>query len=146
MKLATFTFAAALAGLIGHAAMAEQFEVKMLNKGEKGTMVFEPDLVRAQVGDTVKFIATDKGHDAQSIKGMLPEGVEAFEGKINEEIVVTLTEEGVYGVRCKPHYGLGMVMLIVAGEPVNLDEAKKAKNPKKAAALFEELFEEIEKD
>jgi len=136
MKLATLTLAAALAGLLGQAAVAEEFEVKMLNKGEKGMMVFEPDLVRAQVGDTVKFIASDKGHNAETIKGMIPDGAEMVVGKPNEEIILTLTKEGIYGIRCKPHYGLGMVALIVAGEPVNLDAVKAVKAPGKAGKKF----------
>ncbi|MCR8726115.1 pseudoazurin [Frigidibacter sp. ROC022] len=143
MKLGTLAIAATLVGFLGQAAAAEEFEVRMLNKGEKGSMVFEPDLVRAQVGDTVKFIPVDKGHDAQSIKGMIPDGAEMFAGKTNQEITVTLDVEGVYGVRCKPHYGLGMVMLIVAGEPVNLEAVEAVKTPKKAAKVFQELFDEI---
>ena len=37
-------------------------------------MVFEPALVKVAPGDTVKFVATDKGHNAETIKGMLPDG------------------------------------------------------------------------
>ena len=44
----------------------------MLNKGAEGAMVFEPALVKVAPGDTVKFVATDKGHNAETIKGMLP--------------------------------------------------------------------------
>lgn len=144
MQRAKLIIAAAVLGLLGQSALAEEFEVKMLNKGEKGTMVFEPDFIKAQVGDTVRFVPVDKGHDAQSVPGMLPEGAEALDGKTNEEVVLTLTKEGVYGIRCKPHYGLGMVALIVAGEPVNLDAVKDVKTPGKAKKNFEELFEEAE--
>ena len=31
----------------------------------------------------------------------------------------TIDKPGVYGFKCKPHYGMGMVGLIVVGEPVN---------------------------
>lgn len=126
------------------AAHAETFEVKMLNKGEKGTMVFEPDLLQIAPGDTVKFVPADKGHNAESIEGMFPEGFEPFKGKINEEIDVTFDLEGAYGVRCKPHFGLGMVMLITVGTPVNAAAAENAKMPKKAKEKFEALFEQIE--
>ena len=37
-------------------------------------------------------------------------------GKVNQEIAVTLTEPGLYGVKCLPHYAMGMVMLIQVGE------------------------------
>jgi pseudoazurin len=125
-------------------AGAAEIEVKMLNKGEKGVMVFEPDLVRAASGDTIKFTVGDKGHNAEIIKGMLPDGAEPFKGKINEEISVTLTTEGVYGVKCAPHYGMGMVALIVVGEPVNLEATKAVKQTGKAKKSFEALFAEVE--
>lgn len=125
------------------AASAAEHEVKMLNKGEKGAMVFEPDFLQVEPGDTIKFLVTDKGHDAQSIAGMLPEGVEGFKGKINQEITFTIEKEGVYGIKCTPHYAMGMVMLVVAGEPVNAEEAKAVKQPGKAKAVFAELFERV---
>jgi pseudoazurin len=103
-------------------------------------MVFEPDFVKAEIGDTVRFVPVDKGHNAEGIKGMLPEGVKIFKGKINEELVLTLDAEGVYGIKCTPHYSMGMVMLVVAGAPVNLEEAKAVKHPGKARTVFEAIF------
>src|SRR3546814_4607688 len=72
-------------------ASAAEIEVKMLNKGAAGMMVFEPAFVKAEPGDTVRFVAVDKGHNAESIAGMLPEGAEPFAGKFNQEI--TRSEE-----------------------------------------------------
>ena len=129
----------AVVGLAG-AASAAEFEVKMLNKGEKGVMVFEPDFIRAAPGDTVRFVPTDKGHNVETIKGMVPEGAETFKGKFNEEVVVTLDREGVYGVKCAPHYAMGMVALIEVGEGTNLPEAEAVKHPGKAKTVFAELF------
>ena len=122
------------------AAGAAEVEIKMLNKGEKGAMVFEPAFLQIAAGDTVKFVPTDKGHNAETIKGMIPDGAEAFKSKFNEEITVTLDKEGIYGVKCAPHYGMGMVALIEVGEPVNLDAAKAIKQTGKAKAAFAELF------
>ena len=122
------------------AAGAAEVEIKMLNKGEKGAMVFEPDFVSVAPGDTIRFVPTDKGHNAETIKGMIPDGAEAFKSKFNEELTVTLDKEGIYGVKCTPHYGMGMVALIEVGEPVNLDAAKAIKQTGKAKAAFAELF------
>ncbi len=97
-------------------ASAAEITVEMLNKGEKGGMVFQPDFVKAAPGDTVRFVSVDKGHNAESIKGMLPPGVEPFKSKISEEFVLTIRADGLYGIKCTPHYGMGMVMLIAAGE------------------------------
>jgi pseudoazurin len=115
----------------------------MLNKGEKGAMVFQPNFVQAAPGDTITFVPTDKGHDAESIKGMIPDGAEPFKGKISEKITVTLNAEGVYGVKCTPHYGMGMVALIVVGKPVNLEQAKNVKNPGKAKTVFADLIAQV---
>jgi len=129
-----------IAAIFAANAGAAEFEVKMLNKGEKGVMVFEPNFVRAAPGDTIRFVPADKGHSAETIKGMIPDGAEPFKGKINEEVTVTLTKEGVYGVKCAPHYGMGMVALIEVGAPANADAAKEVKHPGKAKAVFAELL------
>ncbi|MDF2798721.1 MAG: pazS [Devosia sp.] len=115
----------------------------MLNKGEDGTMVFEPALTEIAVGDTVTFVPTDKGHNAETIAGMLPEGATPFKGKLNEEITVTFDTEGVYGVKCAPHFGMGMVALVVVGEPTNLEEAKSVKVPPKAQSRFDAMYAEL---
>jgi pseudoazurin len=144
MKLSLIAAAVALLSLAG-AANAEEHVVQMLNKGEKGSMVFQPAFVRAAPGDTIKFVPTDKSHNAESIKDMIPDGAEPFKGKPSEEIDVTLTKEGVYGVKCAPHYGMGMVALIVVGKPVNLEAAQAVKQIGKAKPVFAELFAEATK-
>ena len=144
MKLPLIAAAIALLSIAG-AANAEEHIVQMLNKGEKGSMVFQPAFVRAAPGDTIKFVPTDKSHNAESIKGMIPDGAEAFKGKPNAEVTVTLNQEGVYGVKCAPHYGMGMVALIVVGKPVNLAAAEAVKQVGKAKPVFAELFAEATK-
>ena len=136
--------AAAMLAMTGLAAAAE-VEVKMLNKGsDGGAMVFEPALVKIAPGDTVKFIATDKGHNAETIKGMLPDGAAAFVGKSGEDVSVSFDKDGVYGIKCLPHYGMGMVAMIVVGTPANLDQAKAVPQVGKAKQVFATLFEKLE--
>lgn len=129
--------------VLATAAYAENFDVKMLNKGVDGAMVFEPAYVKAAVGDTITFLSTDKGHNAEGIEGMLPEGVEAFKSGMGEDYVLTLTAEGLYGVKCTPHYSMGMVALIQAGAPVNLDAAVAVTQKGKAKTRFEPLFAQV---
>lgn len=143
MRYATAIAAAFAVMLAAGTATAAEHEIRMLNKGEKGAMVFEPDFVQAEPGDTLRFVAVDKTHNAESIAAMMPEGADNFKGKINEELTVTLTEEGVYGIKCTPHYAMGMVMVAVVGEPSNLEEAKAVKHPGLAKRRFEEIFAEI---
>ena len=71
-------------------------------------------------------------------------GVEGWKGKLNKSLEITVTEPGVYGYKCQPHFGLGMVgMFVVTGAPANLETAKAVKvrgrKPKKA---FKKLFEQ----
>ena len=145
MKLFRITAALVAAGLTFAAATAQADEivVKMLNRGDAGTMVFEPGFVKAQVGDTIRFVPVDKGHNAETIKGFLPDGATPLAGKASQEVTLTLTKEGLYGIRCKPHYGLGMVALIEAGAPVNLDAVKAIHEPKKAAKKFDAWFDQL---
>jgi len=140
MKLAAVLIAL---GMAATAADAAEFEVKMLNKGAKGTMVFEPDLLQLAPGDSVRFVATNKGHNAETIKGMVPDGAATFAGKMNEEVLVTFDQPGLYGIRCKPHYGLGMVGLIAVGEATNAAEASQIKHPGKAKKVFADLFTQL---
>jgi cytochrome c len=122
-----------------------EIKIKMLGKGSEA-MVFEPAFVKVEPGDTITFLPIDKGHNAETIKGMIPADAEKFKSKIDEEFSVTLTEPGVYGIRCKPHYGLGMVALIVVGTPGNVEEAKAlaARIPSKPKAVFAELFAQLD--
>jgi len=130
--------------LLGGAAAAAEIEVKMLNKGSDGVMVFEPSLVKIEPGDTIKFVSTDKGHNAETINGMLPEGAAPFVGKVNQDIAVSFDKPGVYGVKCLPHYGMGMVALVVVGDPSsNLKAAEAVNQPGKAQKVFEELFKQV---
>ncbi len=140
MKRISAAFALAAAVALAGPAFAEEHEILMLNKGEKGMMVFAPDYIRVEPGDTIRFVATDKGHNAETIAGMLPDGAASFKGKFNEEIVYMVEEEGVYGIKCAPHYGMGMVALVVVGDPVNAAEAEAVKHPGKARAVFSDLF------
>lgn len=138
--LRTLVRSAVVLVALSGAAAAETFEVQMLNRGEAGTMVFEPATLRIAEGDTVKFVATDRGHNAESVDGMIPDSSEAFKGAINEEIEVTLTVPGVYGVKCNPHFGLGMVMIIAVGDDaVPAESFMEGRMPRKAKARFEEL-------
>lgn len=142
MRLRTFLCTAILVMGAGMANAADH-QVQMLNKGDKGAMVFQPNFIKAAPGDTITFVPTDKSHNAEAIKGMVPEGAELFKGKLSEPLTVTLTAEGIYGVKCVPHYGMGMVALIEVGKPVNLEQAKAVKHPGKAKTVFEELFAQV---
>ena len=144
MKNILAIFAVAVSALLASvAANAAEHEVKMLNKGAEGIMVFEPNVVKIAPGDSVHFVAADKGHNVESIDGMIPEGATPFKGEMNKDVTVTLDKPGVYGFKCKPHYTMGMVGLIVVGEPVNKTAAAAVEQTGKAKKKFEDLLGQI---
>ncbi|MTI76473.1 MAG: pseudoazurin [Marinobacter sp.] len=112
--------------------MAAEHVVEMKNSGADGAMVFEPGFVKAQPGDTVKFVLVDPAHNSVSVE--VPEGAEGWQGAMNESITVTLDEEGVYVYKCTPHAALNMAGIIQVGDPVNRDAAKAAVDKLTASA------------
>lgn len=104
--------------------MAAEHEVKMLNQGADGTMVFEPGFLKVEPGDTVKFLATDGGHNSAS--SFTPEGGSTWKGAINEEVTIKMDKEGVYIYICDPHKVMAMVGVIQVGKPVNKADAEKS--------------------
>ena len=137
---------AALIVVSSAAAFAETIEIQMLNVNEAGDkMVFSQELIRAELGDVIKFVPTDKSHNAQSVKNALPEGQKKFKGKMNKEIEYLVTEAGLTAVVCQPHQTMGMVALIVVGNDVSnaqdiLNARVRGKGKIKIAALIEEAI------
>ena len=107
------------------AVSSEEYEVKMLNFGNDGSMVFEPGFLKVNVGDTVHFKSVDMAHNSESSTGLIPVNASGWKGNINEDISITLTEEGVYVYQCTPHLILGMVGVIQVGSPTNIDQIKE---------------------
>ncbi len=107
------------------AISSEEYEVKMLNFGNDGSMVFEPGFLKVNVGDTVHFKSIDMAHNSESSIGLIPVNASGWKGNINEDISITLTEEGVYVYQCTPHLILGMVGVIQVGSPTNIDQIKE---------------------
>ena len=123
---------------------AANHEVKMLDNGKDGGMVFEPGFLKAEVGDTVTFKPTNKGHWVQS--RAVPEGVDKFLSKEDEEFTLTLNKEGVYVYVCPPHRMMNMSGIIQVGNPVNKEAAQKEveKLEKRTTENKGRLFEYME--
>ena len=141
MRIGLLVAGPVMAMAVAARAAAKDVQVKMLNKGAKGAMVFEPALVKVAPGDTVTFVATDKGHNAEIISGMIPAGAAPFKGKMNQNLTVKFTKPGVYGYKCLPHYGMGMVGAVIVGSSApNSAEAKAKSHPGKAKQVFASII------
>ncbi|PZU09771.1 pseudoazurin [Sphingomonas sp.] len=111
--LAALLFGAAT---LASPALAKDITVQMKNQGTGGAMVFEPSFIQAAPGDKIHFMPTDMGHNAQPIPAIMPEGVSEPNGAMNKEYVLTVTKPGLYGIKCLPHFSMGMVALVKVGK------------------------------
>ena len=138
-----FVLPVALLATLATPAMAKDITVQMKNQGaDHQIMVFEPAFVSAAVGDRVHFVPTDMGHNAEPIDGMVPEGVTAPKGMVNKEYVLTVTKPGLYGIKCLPHFSMGMIALVKVGKgkAPNAADAAAAKLPPLAAKRMAPLL------
>ena len=135
LKLAIVGAAAAATLATAAPAAARDIVVQMKNVGTGGSMVFEPAFIKAQPGDTIHFKPTDPSHNAETIPTMLPAGVAPSKGQMNKEFVLPVTAPGLYGIKCMPHFSMGMVALVQVGNgpSPNLAAARAVKLPPFAA-------------
>ena len=132
--------------LVSSSVFAEDTTVEMLNKLGKENMVFSTKIVKVDIGDTVFWKSTDKGHNVQFIsKNGVPEGVEKFKSKIGKDTEFTFTIPGIYAYWCVPHKTMGMIgFVIVDGDVSNLDSIKKVKFLGKSKKIAKTLIAAIE--
>ncbi len=125
-------------------ALSDEVSVKMLNRLDKESMVFSEKIVNVNVGDTVFWEATDKGHNVEFIKNGVPEGVEKFKSKLNEDVSYEFTIPGIYAYWCTPHKSLGMIGFIIVGDDKsNLDMIKKIRFFGQSKKLSKVLIDQI---
>ena len=104
----------------GNSLMAATIEVEMLNRLGKESMVYSQSVVNVQSGDTVKWLASSKGHNVQFLT--TPNGVDAFKSKLSVDTEYTFTVPGIYLYQCTPHKSMGMIaVVIVDGNKDNIE-------------------------
>lgn len=150
MRIASYLRSAAVLaalafGSVSMPALADE-SVDMLNKHpeSKERNVFYPPIVKIQPGETVTWISKDKGHNVEFVKGAVPDGVPAFRSKLNQDAAFTFETPGVYVYKCSPHYGLGMVGIVVVGDDMSgLEAAADKRYPGKAGKRLDAMFAEL---
>lgn len=145
--LATLGLLLALAFVLPTGVLAADATVEMWNKDpddKKRKMVFSQEIVAIEVGESVTWLATDKGHNVELIDG--PDGVE-LEGKskISKDVTITFDTPGVYVYVCTPHASMGMIGFVVVGDLTQegVDAIKDAKVKGKSKNKFKELLAEL---
>ena len=142
----TLTFYLAVFGImraVGSASAGAR-TIEMLNKDDAGNkMVYSEELTRVEVGETITWVPTSKGHNVEWIAG--PDGAELpKKSKNGKEVSMTFEVPGIYYYLCTPHKGMGMIGLVVVGNDTsNKDAIAKAKalgkSKKKLKALLGQL-------
>ena len=119
-------------------AFTADVTIEMLNKLDDRNMVFSSEIVKVDVGDTVFWISTDKGHNVEFIsKNGVPDGVEKFKSKVNKDAEFTFTIPGIYAYWCTPHKSMGMIGFVIVGDDLsNLESIKKVKFVGKSLSLI----------
>jgi len=124
--------------------MAADETVEMLNKLDKEMMVFSKKIVRVDVGDSVFWKATDKGHNVEFIKKGVPEGVGKFKSKFNQDTEYKFTIPGIYAYWCTPHKNMGMIGFVVVGnDKSNLEAIKKLRYSSKSKKIAPDLINSL---
>ncbi len=121
---------------------AATFEIEMLNRLGKESMVYSQSVVNIQSGDTVKWLATTKGHNVQFLS--VPEGVGTFRSKLNVDTEYTFTVPGIYLYQCTPHKNMGMIAVVVVdGNKDNLNAITSARVAGKSKQRLAKIIETL---
>jgi|TARA_B110000263_G_scaffold43427_2_gene35369 pseudoazurin len=126
-------------------AIAADTTVEMLNKLGKEKMVFSEKIVRVDVGETVFWKSTNKGHNVEFIsKGGIPKGVKKFKSKVSKDTKYKFEVPGIYAYQCTPHKNMGMIAFIVVGNNLdNLEAIKAIKFRGKSKKVAEKLLKKL---
>ena len=127
--------------LISSTAYSAAETIEMLNKSGNEMMVYSKKVVKINVGDTVLWKASTKGHNVEFIKNGVPEGVDKFKSKMNVDVEYTFTVPGIYAYWCTPHKAMGMIGLVVVGDDKsNIDKIKSIRFVGKSKQIATELI------
>ena len=123
---------------------AADVTIDMLNKLGKESMVYSKKIARVNVGDTVIWLATSKGHNVEFIKGGTPAGVDKFKSKFNKDTEYKFTIPGIYAYWCTPHKNMGMIGFVVVGDDKsNLEAIKKIRFSSRSKKIAPDLINSL---
>ena len=132
----------ALAMLFTSPVFAADMTIEMLNKDAKGNkMIFSEESARIDVGDTITWLPTSKGHNVEMVAS--PNSLK-FKSKNNKEASITFDTPGIYYYWCTPHKGMGMIgIVVVGGDTSNKDTIAKAKARGKSKKKLQKLLNSL---
>lgn len=120
--------------------------IAVVKDSSSGMPRFDPPIAFIEPGDAVRIEMAGKVYASRLIAGVHPPNVSGWWGQVGETVEITFTEPGVYGHKCGASYALGLVGLIIVGDPSpNLEAARAVQHPPAAARVLDELFAELDK-
>ena len=128
--------------LMSTSASAADMTIEMLNKDAAGNkMVFSEEIARVNIGDTITWLPTTKGHNVEMIASPNDMKLKSKNGK---EVKVSFEEAGIYYYWCTPHKGMGMIgLVVVGGDTSNKDQIAKAKAMGKSKKKLKKLLADL---
>ena len=128
--------------LMSTPTFAADMKIEMLNKDAEGNrQVYSEEVARIDVGDTITWVPTNKGHNIEMVAS--PNNMK-LRSKNNKEVQVTFEEPGIYYYWCTPHKGMGMIgLVVVGGDTSNKDQIAKAKAIGKSKKKLKKLLDEL---
>ena len=118
--------------------------VEMLNKMGKESMVYSKKIVRINVGESVLWKSIDKGHNVEFIRNGVPEGVDKFRSKFNQDVEYKFTIPGIYAYWCTPHKNMGMIGFVIVGnDKSNLESIKAIRYSAKSKKIAPDLINQL---
>ncbi len=125
-------------------AYSASHTIEMLNKSGNEMMVYSKKIIKVNVGDTVTWKATTKGHNVEFIRNGTPEGVDKFKSKMNVDVDYKFDVPGIYAYWCTPHKAMGMIGFVVVGDDKsNIDKIKAIKFVGKSKKIAPELISQL---
>ena len=125
-------------------AFASDLSIDMLNKRDDGKrMVYSVEVAKIEKGQTITWVAKDKGHNVEMITG--PDGyVLPKKSKLSKDVSLTFDTPGIYLYKCTPHVGMGMIgLVVVGGDTSNKEAILKVKLSGKSKKKRNQLVSEI---
>ena len=132
-------YALVIAFFLSTPAFAADLAIEMLNKDADGNkMVFSQEVVKVEIGDTVTWLPSSKGHNVEMISS--PNKMK-FKSKNGKEAKITFDTPGIYYYWCTPHKGMGMIgLVVVANDVSNMDDIASAKALGKSKTKLKKLL------
>ena len=130
--------------IFSFAAFSKEIVIDMLNKRDDGQrMVYSQDVAKIAVGDVIKWVAKDGGHNVEFVAG--PDGFEIPpKSIINREVTMQFEMPGIYLYVCSPHSIMGMIgLVVVGGDTSNKDAIASYDIGGKGSRKLKKLLDEI---